>query len=99
MFFFIRAQNLKRQFLISFTARIKKTSTMNHLNVFLKKEWTIFEFAVTADKNDNGFNLYSLNLTMKLNIPKCQCSITLFTTVCIVGGVTSRSLSQVFLNI
>ena len=36
---------------------------------------------------------------MKLNIPKCQCSFTLLTTVCIVGGVTSQSLSQVFLNI
>ena len=72
---------------------------MNHLNVFLKKEWTIFEFAVTADKNDNGFNLYSLNLTMKLNIPKCQCSITLFTTVSIVGGVKSCFLTLVILNI
>ena len=35
---------------------------------------------------------------MKLNIPKFQCSFTLFTTACIVGGVTSRSLSQVFLT-
>ena len=35
---------------------------------------------------------------MKLNNPKCQCSFTLFTTVSIVG-VTSRSLSLVFLNI
>ena len=36
---------------------------------------------------------------MKLNIPKFQCNFTLFTTACIVGGVTSRSLLQVFLNI
>ena len=36
---------------------------------------------------------------MELNIPKWQCSFTLFTTVCIVEGVTSRSLSLVFLNI
>ena len=36
---------------------------------------------------------------MKLNIPKFQCNFTVFTTTCIVGDVTSRSLSQVFLNI
>ena len=30
---------------------------------------------------------------------KCQCSFTLLTPVCIDGGVTSRSLSQVILNI
>ena len=33
---------------------------------------------------------------MKLIIPKCQCSFTLLTTECIVGGVTSRFLSQAF---
>ena len=36
---------------------------------------------------------------MKLNIPKFQCNFTVFITACIVGGVTSRFLSQVFLNI
>ena len=36
---------------------------------------------------------------MKLNIPTLQCNFTLFTTACIVGGVTSRFLSQIFLNI
>ena len=57
----------------------------------------IFAFVVAAFYNDSGLNLYSLSLNMmKLNIPKCQCSFTLPTTVCIVGGVTSRSLSQVF---
>ena len=45
--------------------------------------------------NENVFILYSVSLSIKLNIPKCQCSFTLLTTVCIVGGVTSRSLSQV----
>ena len=60
---------------------------------------TIFEFAVTADSNDNVFNLYSLSQSMKLNIPKYQCSFTLLSIACIVGSGTSRSLSQVFLNI
>ena len=41
------------------------------------RESTIFEFAVAADNNDNGFNLYNLSLSTKLNIPKCQCSFTL----------------------
>ena len=36
---------------------------------------------------------------MKLNIPKYLCNFTPLTTVCIVEGVTSRSHSQVFLNI
>ena len=58
-------------------------------------EYTIFAFAIAAENNDDGLNLYSLSLTMKLNIPKYQCSFTLLTTVCIVGGVTSLSLSQV----
>ena len=51
-----------------------------------------FCIAVTAFYNDSG-------LTMKLNIPKFQCNFTVFTTAYIVRGVTSRSLSQVFLNI
>ena len=42
--------------------------------------------------------MHSVSLSMKLNIPKFQCSFTLCTTACIVGGVTSRSLSQVFMN-
>ena len=57
------------------------------------------EFAVTADNNDNVFNLYILRLNMKLNIPKCQYSFTLLAIVCIVEGVISRSLSLVFVNI
>ena len=32
--------------------------------------------------------VYSI-ISMKLNIPKCQCSFTLLATVCIVVGVTS----------
>ena len=56
----------------------------------------IFEFAVTADYNDKGFNLYSLSLSMKLNIPKFQCSFALLTTVCIVEGVTFCSLTFTF---
>ena len=51
----------------------------------------MFEFAVTAD-NGKVFNLYSLSLSMKLNIPKCQCSFTLLTTVCIVGGEIVASI-------
>ena len=52
---------------------------------------TIFEFQVTADNNNNVFNLYNPSLNMKLNIPnKCQRSFTLLTTFCIVKGVTSR---------
>ena len=63
--------------------------------------WTIdhFRIAVTDFYNDSGLNLYSVSFTMKLNIPKFQCNFIVFTTACIVGGVTSRSLSQVFLNI
>ena len=57
-----------------------------------------FDFAIAVDNNDNIFYLYSLSMK-KLNIPKCQYSSTLLTTVCIVGGVTSRSFLQVFLNI
>ena len=57
---------------------------------------TIFEFEVTADHYDNIFNLYSLSLNMKLYIPKCQCGFALYTTVCILGRVNSRSLLQVF---
>ena len=53
----------------------------------------------TGYNNDSGLNLYSVSRTLKLDIPKCQCSFTLFTAVCIVGGVTSCSLSQVLLNI
>ena len=41
----------------------------------------------------------SLNLNVMINIPKRQCSFTLRTTACIAGGVTSHSLSLVFLNI
>ena len=52
-----------------------------------------FRILSAADNNDNVFSLYSLSLSMKLNIPKCQCSFTLLTTVCIIGGVTSHSLS------
>ena len=37
-----------------------------------------------------------LSLSMILDILKCQCSFTLLTNVCIVGGVTSRSILQVF---
>ena len=51
-----------------------------------------FPFVVAAFYNDSGLDLYSLSLTMMLNIPKCQFSFTLLTTACIVGGVTSRSL-------
>ena len=36
-----------------------------------------------------------LCLGVELNIPKSQCSFILFTTTCIVGGVTSPSLSLV----
>ena len=43
-------------------------------------------------------NLYSLSFSIKLDIPEWQCSLTLLTTLCIVGGVTSRSLSQVILK-
>ena len=53
-------------------------------------------FAFAADYNDNRLNSYNLSLNMKLNIPKCQPSFTLLTSVFIVGGVTSRSLLQVF---
>ena len=31
--------------------------------------------------HDNRFNFYSPRLSMKLNIPKCQCSLSLLTTV------------------
>ena len=58
-----------------------------------ESEQTIFAFAVAAFYNDSGLSLYSVSLIMKLNIPKFQCSFTLLTTTCIVGGVTSRSLS------
>ena len=34
----------------------------------------LFDLAVAADNNDKGFNLYSLSLNMKLNVPKCQSS-------------------------
>ena len=63
--------------------------------------WLIdhFRIAVTAFYNDCGLNFYSVSLTMKLNIPKFQCNFTVFTTAYIVGGVTSRSLSKVLLNI
>ena len=54
----------------------------------------LIEFAVTADNIDNGFGFYSLSFSMKLNIHKLECSFTLLTTMCIVGGVTSRFLSH-----
>ena len=41
-------------------------------NVLFRRKVDHFEFAVTADNKDNVFNLYSLSLTMKLNIPKCN---------------------------
>ena len=67
----------------------------------LKAYYTVYHFTfVAADfYNDSGFNLYSLSLSMKLNIPKFQCSFTLLTTGCTVGGVTSRYFSLLFLNI
>ena len=58
-----------------------------------------FRIAVTAFYNDSGLDFYSVSLTMKLNIPKFQCNFTVFTTAYFVGGVTSRSLSKVLLNI
>ena len=63
-----------------------------------------FRFCSAAFYNDSGINLYSVSLNMKSGkwpkfLSKCQCCFTLPTTVCIVGDVTSRSLSQVFLNI
>ena len=51
----------------------------------LPAKYSIFKFQVTADYNDNGFNLYSLCLNMKLYFPKCQCSFMLLTTVYILG--------------
>ena len=79
-------------------------ATLQFLNItawfhLLLGQQTIFTFVVAASYNDSGFNLYNLSLSMKLNIPKCQCSFTLLTTVCSVGGVTSRFLSLVFLYI
>ena len=58
-----------------------------------------FRIAVTAFHNNSGLNLYIVSLTMKLNIPKFQCTFILFTSACIVGGMIFCSLSQVFLNI
>ena len=58
-----------------------------------------FRNPVAANFNDNGLSFYSLSLNMKLNIPKYQRSFTVQAAMCIVGGLTSRSLSQVFLNV
>ena len=51
-------------------------------------------FAIAADNNDNVFSLCTPSLSMNINIPKCLFSFALLRTVCIVGDVTSRSLSQ-----
>ena len=57
---------------------------------------TILEFAVTTDYKYNILNFQSLSLNMKLNIQflNAKCNFTLFTTVCIVWGVTSHSLTS-----
>ena len=56
-----------------------------------------FKLPLTTTTTDSVCTVFIASI--KLNVPKCQCSFTLFRTACIVGGVTSRFLSQVFLNI
>ena len=65
----------------------------NLTNFPFQAQKTIFAFVVTGFYNNSQINLYSLSLSMKLTIPKCQRSFTLLTTVCIVGAL---SLSRAY---
>ena len=76
----VKAKKQKRQ-------KIQAKEIMSKVCNVRKYEFSNLQFPLT---NDN--NVFSLSLSMKVNIPKCQCRFTLLTTVCIVGGVTSRSL-------
>ena len=46
------------------------------MSIVVCVSWDCVTTLYTADYNDNWVNLYSLNLNMELNIPKCQCSFT-----------------------